>query len=412
MENIKNIMKKADKCLECSKPTCIIGCPLDNDIKGFIKSIKEEDYKSAYNILSKTTVLESACGRICPHEKQCQGACSKGIKKSPVKIGDLEKFIGDLAIKNNWKIRSKTNISYNVAVIGGGPAGLTCAAFLRKNGIKVTLYEKHDYLGGLLSHGIPEFRLPREITEKTIERIIDLGVEVKYSEILGKTITIEKLEKKYDAIFIAIGANISNRLKVPGEKLKGVYGGNEILENHLKIDFENKKIVVYGGGNVAMDVARTINKLGANVTIIYRKSEAEMPAEIKEIKAAKEEKINFIFNSNITKIIGKKEVKGVELIKTHYNSKTSLLENIKGSKYKLECDYIIRAIGSHANRRTMNSLKLKLNNNGKIKIGKKGNTSNKKIFAGGDAAGNISTVAWAARAGRNAAYSIIEYLNK
>ena len=415
MENVKSIMKKANKCLDCTKPACIVGCPLDNDIKGFIKCIKEENYKAAYNLLSKTTVLESICGRICPHEKQCQGACRKEIKKAPVKIGRLEEFIGDLAIKDNWKIRSKTEATHNVAVIGGGPAGLTCAAFLKKHGINVTIYEKHNYLGGLLSHGIPEFRLPKTITEKTVQRIIDLGIEVKYNETLGKTITIEQLEKKYDAIFIGIGANISNRMKIPGEKLKGVYGGNEILEYKRKIDYENKTVVVYGGGNVAMDTSRTLKKLGAKkVIVVYRKSEEEMPADKDEIKAAKEEGIEFLFNNNIIKIIGKNKVKSIELIKTHYKKSKDklLLENIRDSKHKIGCDYVIKAIGSHANRRTMNSLNLKLTNNGRIKIDKKGNTSNKKVFAGGDAAGNIATVAWAARAGRNAAYTIIEYLNK
>ena len=409
MENIKNIMSKANKCLECTKTACTVGCPLDNDIKGFIKCIKEEDYKGAYNILSKTTVLESVCGRICPHEKQCQGACQKEIKKSPVKIGKLEEFIGDLAIKNNWKIRSKKDATHNVAIIGGGPAGLTCAAFLRKNGINVTIYEKHNYLGGLLAHGIPDFRLPREITEKTVERILDLGVKVKYNEILGKTITLKELEKKYDAIFIGIGANIPNKMKVSGEKLKGVYGGNAFLESKKEIDLENKTVMILGGGNVSMDIARTVKRKGAkNVTIIFRKDEKDLTADPDEVKAAKEDGVKFLFKNNIVKIIGRKQVKGVELIKTKYNK--DILENIKGSRHKIECDYVISAIGSHANRKTIHDLNLELTKNGRIKTNKKGQTSKKKVFAGGDIAGNIGTVAWAARAGRNAAYGIMEYL--
>lgn len=413
MKNIDIIIKKSNKCELCQKPLCTSGCPLNNNIKDFIKQIMQDNFKGAYNILSKTTVLESICGRICPHEKQCQAACSKEINKTPVDIGKLESFIGDLAIKNNWKIRSKSQFEKNVAIIGSGPAGLTCAAFLKKNGINVTIYEKHDYLGGLLSHGIPEFRLPKDITKKTIERIINLGVEVKYNQELGKNVSIKQLEKQYDAIFIAIGANLSNRIKISGEKLKGVYGGNELLENKRKIEYKNKKIIVYGGGNVAMDVARTIKRLGAKkVTIVYRKSEEEMRADKKEINAAKEEKINFLFNKNITKIIGKNNVEAIETIETKYNKESTLLENIKGSKKKIECDYVIKAIGSHANRKVMNSLNIELNKNGKIKIDRAGKTSNNKVFAGGDVAGNIATVAWAARAGRNAAYSILEFLKK
>lgn len=413
MNKLEKILKKADKCESCEKPLCIVGCPLNNDIKSFIRCIKEEDYKKAYNILSKTTVLESICGRICPHERQCQGACKKNINKQSVEIGKLETFIGDLAIKNNWKIRCKTKNKYNIAVIGSGPASLTCSAFLKKNGINVTIYEKHNYLGGLLAHGIPEFRLPKDVTKQQINKILNLGIEVKYNMELGKDITLKQLERKYDAIFIGIGANISNKIKVKGERLKGVYGGNELLENKKIIDFNNKTVFVYGGGNVAMDIARTVKKRSAKkVTIIYRKSEKEMKADSKEIKAAKKEGIEFIFNHNITKINGKNKVDSIELIKTEYNKDTKLLENIKGSKHKLTCDYLIKAIGAHSNIKTLKNLNLELTNHGKIKINKSGNTSNKKIFAGGDVAGNIATVAWAARAGRNAAYGIIDYLNR
>ncbi len=412
MQKIKEI---ASRCEACIKPGCIVGCPLDNDIKGFIKCIKEDDYKEAYNILSKTTVLESVCGRICPHEKQCQGACQREIKKQPVKIGKLEAFIGDLAIKNNWKIRSKKEATNHVAVIGGGPAGLTCAAFLKKNGINVTIYEKHDYLGGLLYHGIPSFRLPREITQNTVSRIIDLGIDVKYNEILGKTISLEYLERKYDAIFIGIGANMSNKMKIPGEKLKGVYGGNEFLEKKIELDYKDKTVLIIGGGNVSMDIARTAKRSGAKkVILVFRKEEKDLTADIDEVNAAKKDGVKFIFKNNIVKVLGRKKVTGVELIKTRYKKVNDkiLLENIKGTRHKIECDYVISAIGSHANRKTMSSLNLELNKNGRIKIDKKGQTSKRKVFAGGDVSGNIGTVAWAARAGRNAASSIIEYLKK
>ena len=413
MNKLETILKKAGKCESCEKPLCIVGCPLNNDVKSFIKYIKDEDYKKAYNTLSKTTFLESICGRICPHERQCQGACTKSINKKSVEIGKLEAFIGDLAIENKWTDKCKKDSNYKVAVIGGGPAGLTCSAFLKKNGINVTIYEKHNYLGGLLVHGIPEFRLPRTTANEAIKRIIDLGIDVKYNQELGKDFTLKDLVKKYHAVFIGIGANISNKAKIPGEKLKGVYGANEFLESKRKIDFKDKIVYVYGGGNVAMDVSRTIKKLGPKkVGIIYRKSEKELKAEKKEIKAAKLEGIDFIYNCNITKVVGKEKAEYIELIKTKYNENTSLLENIKGSKQKLKCDYLIKAVGSHANTRLLKNLNLELTNQGRIKVNKTANTSISKVFAGGDVIGSISTVAWAARTGRNAAYSIIECLNR
>ena len=414
MEEIK---EKVNYCLSCPvKPCSNKGCPLGNNIPGFIKAVKEEDYKKAYEILSETTVLEAVCGRICPHTKQCEGSCVRGIKSKPVSIGELEKFVGDMAIKENYEIvtLSKNNKNKKIAIVGGGPAGLTAAAFLLKNGYSVTLYEKYNYLGGLLIHGIPEFRLPKEIVKKTVQKIVDLGLQVKYNKELGKNLSLDQLEKEYDAIFLAFGANITTKMDVDGETLQGVYGGNQLLEQQNHPDYINKKVAVIGGGNVAMDCARTIKKLGAQeVKVIYRRAEEQMPAEKKEIQEAKEEGIEFLFQNNIVKIIGKDKLEQVELIKTELVQKEGETRkvpiNLPNSNYIIDIDYIIMALGSKPEE-FVNDLNIELNKWGYIQIDENNRTSNPKIFAGGDIAGAKGTVAWAARSGRDAANSIIEYL--
>ncbi len=414
---MNEIQEKANYCLNCPvKPCSNKGCPLENNIPGFIKAIKEEDYKKAYEILSETTVLEAICGRICPHTKQCEGSCVRGIKSNAVSIGKMEAFIGDIAIKKNYKIAeiNVKNKYKKIAIVGGGPAGLTAAAFLLKNGYSVTIYEKYDYLGGLLIHGIPEFRLPKEIVKNTIQKIIDLGLKVKYKQELGKEFSLEELEKEYDAIFLAFGANITTKMGVEGENLQGVYGGNQLLEYQDHPNYTNKKVAIIGGGNVAMDCARTIKRLGAKeVKVIYRRAEEQMPAEVKEIQEAKEEGIEFLFQNNIVKILGNNSVEEVELIKTELVQKegeTRMVPiNIPNSNYKIDIDYIIMALGSEPEE-FVKDLGLELNKWGRIQVDEKNRTSNPKIFAGGDIAGAKGTVAWAARSGRDAAYSIMEYL--
>ena len=417
MAKIEEIKEKANYCLNCPvKPCSNKGCPLNNDIPTFIKAVKEEEYKKAYEILSETTVLQAVCGRICPHSKQCEGSCVRGIKGAPVSIGELEAYVGDIAIKENYKIASPKPKKENkkIAIIGGGPAGLTSAAFLLKEGYSVTIYEKYNYLGGLLVHGIPDFRLPKNIVRETVQKILDLGLNVEYNKELGKNLNLQELQEKYDAIFLSFGANITSKMGVEGEDLDGVYGGNQLLEHKNHPDYKGKKVAVIGGGNVAMDCARTIKRLGAQeVKIIYRRAEEQMPAEAKEVKEAKEEGIEFLFQNNIVKIIGNNKVEKVELIKTELVQKEGETRkvpvNIPNSNYIIDIDYIIMALGSEPEP-FVKKLGLELNKWGYIQIDENNRTSISKVFAGGDIAGCKGTVAWAARSGRDAANAIIQYL--
>lgn len=403
-------------CLNCkNKPCSNNGCPLNNNIP---KIIHEEDLKKAYEILCETTVLPAVCGRICPHEKQCQGNCIRGIKGEPVSIGQMEALIGDTSIERGYKIPLEIEENLKdkkVAVIGGGPAGLTCAAFLAKRGVNVTLYEKHAKLGGLLSHGIPDFRLPKEIVSKTIKKIVDLGIKVELNKELGKDVNLNELAVNNDAVFVAIGANIPAGMNIEGEHLNGVYGGNYLLEYNKHPNYKNKKVAISGGGNVAMDAARTIKRLGAEkVVIIYRRAEEQMPAERKEIQDAKNEGIEFLFQTNISRIIGKDNVEKIECIKTKLVQKegeTRLVPvEIENSNFNMDMDYVVMATGSKPDENVIKDFEK--NKWGYVCINENMETSIPKVFAGGDIAGEKSTVAWAAKSGRKAANKIIEFLQK
>lgn len=402
----------ARKCMNCVTKPCQIGCPLNIDIPEFIKDFRNGNYEEAFKVLCKSTVLPSVCGRICPVDKQCQGSCAKKVSYDPVEIGKIESYIGDLALKNEWSLPKKTKKNGKVAVIGSGPSGLTCAAFLAENGYQVTIYEKHDYLGGLLYHGIPKFRLERELVQKMIKQILDLGINVKTNVSLGKDISLEELEKEYDAVFLGLGANLSKMMGLKGETLRGVYGANELLENLVHPDYTGRNVVVIGGGGVSIDMARTAIRMGAKeVGVIYRRSRNEMSAEMDDIKQAKKEKIKFLFQTNVIGINGEEEVKSIECVKTSLDKDKKAI-NVEGSNFTIDTDYVIMAVGSRADSELLEKLKLDVKENGYLMVNSNNQTSNPKIFAAGDLTGAKSTVAWACRNGRDTAYSIMNFIKE
>ena len=330
----------------------------------------------------------------------------------PVEIGKIESYVGDLAVENGWKLPRKGKKKERIAVIGSGPSGLTCAGFLAENGYQVTIYEKHEYLGGLLYHGIPKFRLNKELVSKVIKQILDLGIEVKTNVSLGKDISLKELEKEYDAVFLGLGANVSKMMGLSGEELNGVYGANELLENLVQVDYTSKRVVVIGGGGVSIDMARTAIKEGASeVGIIYRRSRSEMSAEMNDIRAAKKEGIKFLFQTNVIKVIGEDKVTGIECVKTTLDKEKKAI-NVEGSNFVIDTDVVIMAVGSRADSELLESLKLDVKENGYLMVNSNNQTSNPKIFAAGDLTGAKSTVAWACRNGRDTAYSIMKFLSK
>lgn len=416
-----NIKQKAEYCLNCKNPQCRTGCPLGNNIPAFIQKVKEDNLEEAYKILCETTAIPAICGRICPHQKQCQGKCIRGIKSEPVSIGEIEAYVGDWALNNTNSLlnccKDIQEKNKKVAVIGGGPSGLTAAVFLRKNGYKVTIYEKQKDLGGILKRGIPEFRLSNEIVEKTIEQILALGIDVQCEKELGKNLYLVDLKKEYDAIYLSIGANIPRKMAIEGEELEGVYDGNSLLENQNHPDYTNKKVAIIGGGNVAMDCARTIKRMGAEqVVVIYRRSEAEMPAESKEISDAKKEGVEFLFLNNIVKILGTNKVEKIECIKTELVQKEGETRkspvNIENSNYILNMDYVVMAVGGEVDKDLIEKCNISTTTKKYVQVNENNQTSDEKVFAGGDVVGQNSTVAWAASDGKNVASKIIKFLEE
>lgn len=397
-----NIKKLSKECLGCPTKPCQKTCPLKNDIPSFIKKAKEKNFLEAFNILSETTVLPSICARVCPYDKKCEFNCVKKNKGKSVSISEIEAFIGDKATQNNYPLFANVENEKNkkIAIVGGGPAGLTCAAFLRKKGYKVTIYEKYNYLGGNINHGIPDFRLDKSILDKTIQKILDLGIEVKYNCEFGKDINLSNLKKEYDAVFLSFGSNISKKMNIKGKNLANVFGANDFLESKKVLDLKGKNVIVIGGGDVAMDMARTSKRWGGNVLVVYHREEKYMKALKNDVIKAKDEKIDFIFNANVYQIIANGNLSNV-YIKTN-----------EGLKFILPCDFVFFAIGSKPDEKTLKKLGIKLDINGYIKTDKNLMTSIPSVFAGGDIINEVNTVAYASQSGKMAANNIDLYLKK
>lgn len=427
-------VEEASRCLQCKRPTCREGCPVEVDIPGFIGLIKEGKFLEACYKVKEKNALPAVCGRVCPQEIQCESLCLVGKKGEPVAIGNLERFVADYeAEKGEVKIPEKPKpTGRKVAIVGSGPGGLTCAADLIQSGHQVTLFEALHKPGGVLIYGIPEFRLPKVIVEREVEYIKNLGVELVLNAVIGKLHTIDELlnNQAYDACYIGIGAGLPMFLGIPGENLNGVYSANEFLTRanlmkaYLFPEYDTpikrgKRVAVFGGGNVAMDSARVALRLGAEkVYLIYRRSEAEMPARKAEVHHAHEEGIEFVLLTNPTRFIddGRGNVCGVECIKMELGEPDESGRRrpipIKGSEFEIGIDVAIPALGTKANPLLTKTVPdLRLNKRGYIVADEEtGMTSKPGVFAGGDIVTGAATVILAMGAGRKAANAINEYL--
>lgn len=433
-------INEANRCLHCKNMPCISGCPVKIQIPDFIDRIKEGDFEGAYNIISASSSLPAVCGRVCPQESQCECNCVRRIKGEPVAIGRLERFVADYHNKNEKTVKIEVEKNgYKVAIVGSGPSGLTCAGDLARAGFEVTIYEALHTAGGVLVYGIPEFRLPKAIVAKEIENLNNLGVKIETNVVIGKTLTIDELRSEYDAIFIGSGAGLPRFMGIPGEALSGVYSANEFLTRcNLMKAYESDpvtpimkggKVAVVGGGNVAMDAARTALRLGAShVYIIYRRSMEELPARREEVEHAMEEGIDFRLLNNPVEIIGynneddKRDpkngfVKGIRCIKMELGEPDERGRRrpveVKGSEFEIDVDTVIMAIGTSPNPLIKVSTKdLEVSKHGGIVIDENGMTSIENVYAGGDAVTGAATVITAMGAGKLAAKSIIEKFNK
>ena len=426
-------MEEASRCLQCKNPKCMGGCPVSIDIPGFLKEVEDGNFEEAANIIAKSSALPAVCGRVCPQETQCEGQCIRGIKGEPVGIGRLERFVADWSRENGFVPKAVENKNgKRVAVVGSGPAGLTCAGDLAKLGYEVTIFEALHEPGGVLTYGIPEFRLPKDTVVHTeIENVKKLGVKIETDVIIGKSITIDELmdEEGFDAVFISSGAGLPNFMGIPGENANGVFSANEYLTrtNLMKAfrdDYDTpiaagRKVAVVGGGNVAMDAARTALRLGAEVHIVYRRGEEELPARAEEIHHAKEEGIIFDLLSNPVEILTDENdwVKGMvvrrmELGEPDSSGRRRPVE-IPGSDYIMDVDTIIMSLGTSPNPLISSTTEGLEINKRKCIVAEyeNGQTSRPGVFAGGDAVIGAATVILAMEAGKNGARGIHEYLS-
>ena len=431
--NKDEAMEEAQRCINCKNAKCIKGCPVAINIPAFIEQVKLGNIEEAYQIISESSALPAVCGRVCPQESQCEGECIRGIKGEPISIGKLERFVADWARENGIKPNpAKEKLGKKVAVIGSGPAGLTCAGDLARLGYDVTIFEALHEAGGVLVYGIPEFRLPKEdVVAKEIANVEALGVKIEKNVIIGKSVTIDELmeEEGFEAVFIGSGAGLPKFMGIPGENANGVFSANEYLtrSNLMKAFNEEsntpimrgKKVAVVGGGNVAMDAARTALRLGAEVHIVYRRSEEELPARVEEVHHAKEEGIIFDLLTNPVEILEDENnwVRGMRCIKMELGEPDSSGRRrhveVPGSEFEMELDTVIMSLGTSPNPLISSTTEGLETNKWKCIVADEefGRTSKEGVFAGGDAVTGAATVILAMGAGKAAAKGIHEYLS-
>lgn len=431
--NKEEAMEEAARCINCKNAQCMKGCPVAINIPGFIEKVKEGDIAAAYQIISESSALPAVCGRVCPQESQCEGKCIRGIKGDPVSIGKLERFVADWARENGIKPEgAKEKKGKKVAVIGSGPAGLTCAGDLAKMGYDVTIFEALHEPGGVLVYGIPEFRLPKEdVVKKEIENVKALGVKIETNVVVGKSVTIDELlqEEGFSAVFIGSGAGLPKFMGIPGENANGVFSANEYLtrSNLMKAFREDAptpimkshKVAVVGGGNVAMDAARTALRLGAEVHIIYRRSEEELPARVEEVHHAKEEGIIFDLLTNPTEILEDEKgwVCGMKCVRMELGEPDASGRRrpvvIPGSEFVMDVDTVIMSLGTSPNPLISSTTEGLEVNKWKCIVAEEdnGQTSKEGVYAGGDAVTGAATVILAMGAGKAGAKGIDEYLS-
>jgi len=431
--NEAEAMEEAARCINCKNAKCIEGCPVAINIPAFIHEVKEGNFEEASKVIGQSSALPAVCGRVCPQESQCEGKCIRGIKGEPVSIGKLERFVADWSREHHIKPEgAEKKNGHKVAVIGSGPAGLTCAGDLAKRGYDVTIFEALHEPGGVLVYGIPEFRLPKQkVVAEEIENVKTLGVKIETNVVIGKSTTIDELmeEEGFEAVFIGSGAGLPKFMGIPGENANGVFSANEYLtRNNLMKAFDSsydtpiragEKVAVVGGGNVAMDAARTALRLGAEVTVVYRRSEEELPARVEEVHHAKEEGIKFNLLTNPTEILVNEDgwVRGLKCVRMELGAPDESGRRrpvvVEGSEFELAVDTVIMSLGTSPNPLISSTTKGLDTNKYKCIVAdeESGKTSKDGVFAGGDAVTGAATVILAMGAGKAAAKGIDEYLS-
>lgn len=431
--NMEEAMEEASRCINCKNAKCIQGCPVSINIPAFVKAVKEGKITEAADIIAESSALPAICGRVCPQETQCEGKCIRGIKGDPISIGKLERFVADYSREHGYVPKKpETTNGKKVAIIGSGPAGLTCAGDLAKLGYEVTIFEALHEPGGVLTYGIPEFRLPKdEVVQKEIDNVRKLGVKIECNVVIGKSVTIDQLmeEEGFEAVFIGSGAGLPKFMGIPGENAVGVFSANEFLtRNNLMKAFRDDydtpifrgtKVAVVGGGNVAMDAARTALRLGATTYIVYRRSEAELPARVEEVHHAKEEGIIFHLLTNPTEILEDEKgwVKGMKCVRMELGEPDASGRRrpvvIPDSEFTLDVDTVIMALGTSPNPLISSTTEGLEINKWKCIVAEEtnGQTSKNGVFAGGDAVTGAATVILAMGAGKAAAKGIDEFLS-